>query len=58
LITIHNVEVTFEVEGDDQKVFDKHFAAAIARWWHAAQDKQRAEEESRQDRALIPPPRR
>lgn len=58
MVTIHNVEVTFEVEGDDQKLFEKHFASAIARWWRDVQDKERAAEESRRDRALMPPPRR
>jgi hypothetical protein len=58
LVTIHNVEVTFEVEGDDQQVFGKHFAQAVARWWREVQDRQRADEEGRRDRALVPPPRR
>ena len=58
LVTIHNVEVTFEVEGDDQKVFQKYFAQAIACWWRDVKDKERAEEEGRQDRALMPPARR
>ena len=58
MVTIHNVEVTFEVEGDDQGVFAKHFGQAIARWWREVQERQRADEEGRRDRALVPPPRR
>ncbi len=58
MVTIHNVEVTFEVEGEDQQIFERHFARAIARWWRDARDEERAEEESRQDRALLPPKRR
>jgi hypothetical protein len=31
-ITIDRVEVAFEVEADDQAVFERYFAAAIRRW--------------------------
>jgi hypothetical protein len=58
VVTIQNVEVTFEVEGEDATVFERHFAPAIARWWRGVQERAGAEDESRRDRALIPPPRR
>lgn len=58
MVTIQNVEVTFEVEAEDQPVFEKHFGPAIARWWRGIQDRAGSEDESRRDRALLPPPRR
>ena len=58
MINIRNVEVTFEVTGDDSAVFDSHFGPAISKWWREVQRQAKDEEEGKVDRALMPPPRR
>lgn len=58
MVTIQNVEVTFEVEGEDSERFLRYFQPAVERWYRAVKEREQAEEQSRQQRALIPPARR
>ena len=58
MITIQNVEVTLEVEGDDAQAFLKHFVPAVNAWYRQVKEREESEEESRRDRSLQPPPRR
>jgi hypothetical protein len=58
MVTIHNVEVTFEVEGDDQATFAKHFREAITKWHRAQREKDRDEHQAERDRSLLPLERR
>ncbi len=54
MITIQNVDVTLEVEGDDSQLFLKHFVPAVNRWYQEVKQQEREEEESHRDRALQP----
>lgn len=58
MVTIQNVEVTFEVEGEDDERFLQYFQPAVERWYRAVKEREQAEEQSRKQRALIPPARR
>ncbi len=58
MITIQNVDVTFEVEGDDSQLFLKHFLPAVNRWYREVKHREHAEHESREDQSLAPPPKR
>jgi hypothetical protein len=55
MVTIEHVEVTFEVEGDDEDAFRRHFQPAIERWYRAVQARERDERESARDRSLSAP---
>lgn len=58
MVTIQNVEVTFEVEGDDSARFLQHFQPAVERWYRAVKERERAEQEGQKERAVIPQVRR
>ncbi|MCP3143395.1 hypothetical protein [Pyxidicoccus xibeiensis] len=58
MVTIENVEVVFEVEGEDSERFLQHFRPAVERWYREVKSREQAEEQGRQERALVPPPRR
>jgi uncharacterized membrane protein len=49
MLTIHNLEVTFDVAGDDNAVFARMFAAHIQRWSDdRAQERSRAMDAARE----------
>lgn len=49
MVTIHNLEVQFDVAGDDDAVFARLFAAHIQRWnERAEQDRLRARDAARE----------
>jgi hypothetical protein len=53
MVTIENMEVRFDVEGEgDEHVFARLFAHHIERWARQQQDRARHERSSQQDRAL------
>jgi hypothetical protein len=53
MITIENLEVQFDVEGDsDEQVFARYFARYIAQWAQAQQHQQALEERLRHDQQL------
>ena len=57
-LTIGQVQVTLEVEGDDSEQFLKYFMPAVERWYRTVKERERADEDSRKERALLPPARR
>ena len=58
MVTIDNVQVTFEVEGEDSERFRQYFLPAIERWYRTIKERERTEEDSRKERTLLPPSRR
>lgn len=54
MVTIHHVEINFEVEGEDDLLFKQHFEKAIARWWAAQQERAKAEHRGKDDARLTP----
>ncbi len=57
MVTIHHVDIQFEVEGEDERLFKKHFDQAIAQWWSAQKECQHREKQGREDASLFPPRR-
>lgn len=52
MVTIDNMTVQFDVEGDDDDVFARKFRVHIERWARAERERQRAEEQRGRDRAI------
>jgi hypothetical protein len=57
MVTIHHLEINFDVESEDAELFKQHFDRAIARWWRAQQEQAKTERRGRENAALIPPRR-
>ncbi|MEV6345882.1 putative phage tail protein [Actinoplanes sp. NPDC051851] len=51
-VTIHNLEVRFQVDGDDHAVFRQLFERHIQAWMRAYEQQCRQSERSRHERAL------
>jgi hypothetical protein len=55
-VTIGQLDVQFEVHGDDREVFarlfDERFPGCIRRWWRAEQERKARAKQSGVDRAL------
>lgn len=53
MITIHNLEIRFDVEGDDdRKVFAKLFNEFIRKWSTQAEEQRQREVEAARERSL------
>jgi TorA maturation chaperone TorD len=51
-VTIHNLEVRFQVDGDDQTVFRQLFERHIQAWMQAYEQQCAQAKRSRQDRSI------
>lgn len=58
MITIDRMNVTFDVEGDDEEVFARLFRAHMERWQREEQERGRARVRLERDRSIhaAPPP--
>lgn len=52
MITIEQLEVEFEVDGDDAAVFERLFRQHIERWRRGEQQRQDGDKRLRRDRAI------
>ena len=52
MVTIDNMTVQFDVEGDDDAVFARMFRVHIERWARAERERQRTDEQRARDRAI------
>lgn len=51
MLTIHNLEVTFDVAGDDNAVFARMFAAHIQRWSEDREQERRRTADAARERS-------
>jgi hypothetical protein len=51
-VTIHNLEVRFQVDGDDQTVFRQLFEQYIQAWMRAYEEQCARAKRSRDDRSI------
>jgi hypothetical protein len=52
MLTIHSLDVRFDVEGDDDAVFGKMFAEHIGRWARRQEEERCRRKEVERDRSL------
>ena len=52
MITIHNVEVQFEVEGDDRQRFGQLFKEYMRQWAAEAEARRQREQRATRERSL------
>ena len=52
MLTIHNLEVRFDVEGDDDAVFTRLFTEHVRRWERRREQECRRLQEAEDERAL------